>query len=266
MVSLHTKSVSMAASAAIPSSVNIAPGSNRRFFLSRYDLGSPSVSVNPLLGGQGHDYVTNNVTAGYACATWHYDEATLQAAGIGAGGGSAALTAFSESGGSEPIWVSGTIRNAEQSEGPFTGTITNATPRTVLNPFASQYPDAGRIAAHLQFILATDANARLDTDWDEVVYIKGPVIQTSYVGYLLMGMSDSIASWSHPITGCTGYMAQCHNHGDVKFKHKAGAGKPLPIKQVKTRAVDAKTIADRYNMGVPTQPDYEFPGGRKFEQ
>lgn len=40
----------------------------------------------------------------------------------------------------------------------------------------------------------------------------------------------------------------------------------LPIHKVQTRSIDAKTIADRYNKGLPRQEDYLFGGARKFYQ
>lgn len=39
----------------------------------------------------------------------------------------------------------------------------------------------------------------------------------------------------------------------------------LPIKRPVTRSIDSKTIADRFNQGVATVPDYQF-GDRKFYQ
>ena len=40
----------------------------------------------------------------------------------------------------------------------------------------------------------------------------------------------------------------------------------LKITAPKTRSIDAKSIADKFNQGQPIQPDYEWPGGRKFFQ
>ena len=40
----------------------------------------------------------------------------------------------------------------------------------------------------------------------------------------------------------------------------------LPVRTGTTRSIDAKTIADRFNAGQPTQADYTWPGGRKFFQ
>ncbi len=40
----------------------------------------------------------------------------------------------------------------------------------------------------------------------------------------------------------------------------------LPILRASFRSVDAKTLADNFNRGQPTEADYTWPGGRKFFQ
>ena len=40
----------------------------------------------------------------------------------------------------------------------------------------------------------------------------------------------------------------------------------LKVTAPRTRSIDAKSIADRFNQGEPIQADYEWPGGRKFYQ
>lgn len=40
----------------------------------------------------------------------------------------------------------------------------------------------------------------------------------------------------------------------------------LPILRPTFRTIDGKTMADSYNRGQATQPDYEWPGRRRFYQ
>lgn len=40
----------------------------------------------------------------------------------------------------------------------------------------------------------------------------------------------------------------------------------LPITKPGFRTIDAKTLADVYNAGLPQMPDYTWPNGRKFYQ
>lgn len=40
----------------------------------------------------------------------------------------------------------------------------------------------------------------------------------------------------------------------------------LPIHTPGFRSIDAKSIADVYNRGLPEMPDYEWPNRRKFYQ
>jgi len=44
---------------------------------------------------------------------------------------------------------------------------------------------------------------------------------------------------------------------------------PQPVLRIvkpQMRTIDAKSIADNYNRGMPIEPDYTWPGGRKFYQ
>lgn len=40
----------------------------------------------------------------------------------------------------------------------------------------------------------------------------------------------------------------------------------LPVNRPNSRSIDARTLADSFNRGQPIEPDYTWPGGRKFYQ
>ena len=269
MVSLIDKSVSMIAQTAFPASVRIGAGSNRRFFLTRIGAGTASISANPTLGGEAHDTLDNRGGQGLAITTWTWDEADLATIGIPVAGGSAAVAAFAETGVTEYMWAWGTIKDHDQSSGiqPIGRSIGAADELDIpVSTTPLTYPSVNGPALQLQVLAIKDASASLDKARYQNVNVKGPVAQTSYVGYLLYGISDELTQYVHPVSGMTGALGQIQSFEPVTFQSLADKGKGLPIKRVKRRSIDAKTISDRYNLGVPTQPDYDFPGGRKFYQ
>lgn len=51
------------------------------------------------------------------------------------------------------------------------------------------------------------------------------------------------------------------------FQFAAGIVQPvLSVYTPGFRSIDAKSIADQYNRGIPLDADYEVSGGRKFYQ
>lgn len=255
------KSVSSAIQTAPPTSVTIHAGRNRRFFLIRAGKGVPSGLTPPTLGGQAHDETD---AKGTRKDIWIWKEAKLQSAGVGINAaGSAAIAAFAESGITEYIWIWGTIENSDQGSAALHHGAAVVSDTTIRAPSSYEMTFDGRALDYmLSLSVYEPATVRLSS-YDDMLLLKGPLVQTSYVAYLhetIEGDLGRVTYTTDSTFTSAGVQLNQIGAGDPKV-----SGPELPIHAVQTRSMDAKTIADRYNLGVAKQEDYIF-NDRKFYQ
>lgn len=256
-------SVSMVAQTAPPTSVTVHAGRNRRFFLMRFGLGTSSGVTDLTLGGQAHDTKDFRAASSQNIGTYWWDESTLQTAGVGINAaGALAIAGFVESGITEYIWCWGTVENATQGVTPGIGTFNDVTdagsytfPSTAITP-SDLAPDYILMPS---IILPATVGI---TDIEDSILVK-ELAQTSYKARLHETIHGSLEQWS--VTLDADYdevFAETLQLGAADPKVSAPE---LPVHAVQTRTMDAKTIADRYNLGVAKQEDYIF-NDRKFYQ
>ncbi len=258
------KSVSMVAQTAPPTSVTVRAGYNRRFFLTAIRQ-TPGTPTAPTLGGQSNDQTETFSYGGMRFDTWIWEETTLQTAGLSINtAGALTVAGFAETGSpTEYIWSWGTVKDSDQSASVFEQPAIYSAVSSLVIPsvLAADLVPAGR--GLLTFVVMEPATATMDNrTLDDSLILNGPVTQTSYVAYLLESVEGDKARFTHPLTGMTGDMIASL----MAFPSAVPISGSLPIHAPRIRSMDAKTIADRYNMGVPKQEDYIFGSGRKFYQ
>lgn len=255
-------SVSMVAQTAPPTSVTVRAGRNRRFFLMRFGQGTPSGETAPQLGGQTPTRTGSYNTFPHQLKSFHWDETKIQSAGVGINrAGSVAISAFAESGITEKIWCWGTIENASGlSDDTVGGSLSGGSSlRLPTSPLSISDLALDYILMPVMFAPATSVVDSIE----DSLKVVGPVAQTSYVASLYEsmqgGLDDFLISTEAAWTSMQAVF-EVFGAADPKV-----SGNELPIHAVQTRSMDAKTIADRYNLGVAKQEDYIF-NDRKFYQ
>lgn len=227
-------------------------GPSRAFVVNRTVGISASYTVSAFtLGGLAYD-----LSYAYSDGNYYFEwyvwletkcESLLQA------GAAAVVFTSTESGGNKR-WSSLCLQNIDQTDQLTHTTKKEAASATLTIDTVSEFAQYALVA----YIRDNEAAGyvptyeNMDFDGGSLQDASAPAIATGIKSGIGGDDDETLTSTS---SGLFLASALVFN----QFQQKA-----LPIRRPRERSIDAKTLADRFNRGMPVQPSYTWPGGRKF--